>query len=143
MACASAWSCWTRRTPPHRPCSCSTAAFRASIIRLPSRSRRFPREPERARGSLSGPPAGGPTCLRRLGYRSTAKRLTGQSAKGGAVDLDDTPQQVAYREQVRNWLQQHKPEAPVLSGPNALREESEIIAARRAWQGKLAEGGLA
>jgi alkylation response protein AidB-like acyl-CoA dehydrogenase len=59
------------------------------------------------------------------------------------VDLDDTPQQAAYRDQVRNWLEQHKPEAPVLEGPNALREESEIIAARRAWQGKLAEGGLA
>jgi len=59
------------------------------------------------------------------------------------VDLDDTPQQAAYREQVRDWLEQHKPEAPVLQGPDALREESEIIAARRAWQGKLAEGGLA
>jgi alkylation response protein AidB-like acyl-CoA dehydrogenase len=31
----------------------------------------------------------------------------------------------------------------VLQGPDALRDESEIIAARRAWQGKLAEGGLA
>ena len=59
------------------------------------------------------------------------------------MDLDDTPQQAAYREQVRDWLEQHKPEAPVLQGPDALREESEIIAARRAWQGKLAEGGLA
>jgi alkylation response protein AidB-like acyl-CoA dehydrogenase len=59
------------------------------------------------------------------------------------VDLDDTPEQAAYRAQARAWLEQHKPEAPVLSGPGALKDESAIIAARRAWQGKLAEGGLA
>ena len=34
-------------------------------------------------------------------------------------------------------------EAPVLGGPDALTDEQEILAARRAWQGKLAEGGLA
>jgi alkylation response protein AidB-like acyl-CoA dehydrogenase len=59
------------------------------------------------------------------------------------VDLDDTPEQSAYRTQVRTWLEQHSPEAPVLDGPGALKDESEIVAARRAWQGKLAEGGLA
>jgi alkylation response protein AidB-like acyl-CoA dehydrogenase len=59
------------------------------------------------------------------------------------VDLDDTPQQAEYRTGVRAWLDQHKSEAPVLSGPNALKDEDEIIAARRAWQGKLAEAGLA
>jgi alkylation response protein AidB-like acyl-CoA dehydrogenase len=59
------------------------------------------------------------------------------------VDLDDTPEQAAYRMQVRAWLEEHKGEAPILEGPGALREESEIVAARRAWQGKLAEGGLA
>jgi alkylation response protein AidB-like acyl-CoA dehydrogenase len=59
------------------------------------------------------------------------------------VDLDDTPQQAEYRVQVRGWLDQHKSEAPVLAGEGALQDESEIIAARRAWQGKLAEGGLA
>jgi alkylation response protein AidB-like acyl-CoA dehydrogenase len=59
------------------------------------------------------------------------------------VDLDDTPDQAAYRAQVRKWLEDHRSEAPVLSGPNALKDEDEIIAARRAWQGKLAEGGLA
>jgi alkylation response protein AidB-like acyl-CoA dehydrogenase len=59
------------------------------------------------------------------------------------VDLDDTPDQAAYRAQVRKWLLDHAPEAPVLSGPNALKDEDEIIAARRAWQGKLAEAGLA
>jgi alkylation response protein AidB-like acyl-CoA dehydrogenase len=59
------------------------------------------------------------------------------------VDLDDTQEQAAYRAQVRSWLDEHKSEAPVLDGPEALQDESEIIAARRAWQGKLAEAGLA
>jgi alkylation response protein AidB-like acyl-CoA dehydrogenase len=59
------------------------------------------------------------------------------------VDLDDTPDQAAYRAQVRSWLEEHKSEAPVLQGPDALQDEQEIIAARRVWQGKLAEGGLA
>jgi alkylation response protein AidB-like acyl-CoA dehydrogenase len=59
------------------------------------------------------------------------------------VDLDDTQDQAAYRAQVRAWLDEHKSEAPVLEGEGALTDESEIIAARRAWQGKLAEAGLA
>ncbi|HTZ64922.1 MAG TPA: acyl-CoA dehydrogenase family protein [Solirubrobacteraceae bacterium] len=59
------------------------------------------------------------------------------------MDLDDTPEQAAYRAQVRSWLDQHAGEAPVLQGPGALEDENEIIAARRVWQGKLAEGGLA
>jgi alkylation response protein AidB-like acyl-CoA dehydrogenase len=59
------------------------------------------------------------------------------------VDLDDTPEQSAYRAQVRGWLEQHKAEAPVLQGPGALEDELQIVAARRAWQGKLAEAGLA
>jgi alkylation response protein AidB-like acyl-CoA dehydrogenase len=59
------------------------------------------------------------------------------------VDLDDTPEQAAYRAQVRSWLDEHKSEAPILQGPDAIRDEDEIIAARRLWQGKLAEAGLA
>ena len=59
------------------------------------------------------------------------------------MDLDDTPEQAAYRAQVRSWLDEHSSEAPVLQGPGALTDEDEIIAARRVWQGKLAEGGLA
>ena len=59
------------------------------------------------------------------------------------MDLDDTPQQAAYRAQVRSWLDQHAAEAPVIAGPDAITDEDELIAARRAWQGKLAEGGLA
>jgi alkylation response protein AidB-like acyl-CoA dehydrogenase len=59
------------------------------------------------------------------------------------VDLDDTPEQAAYRAQARTWLEQHKAEAPVLEGPGAIEDEHELIAARRAWQGRLAEAGLA
>ena len=59
------------------------------------------------------------------------------------MDLNDTPEQAQYREKVAAWLEEHKGEAPVLRGEGALTDEQEIIAARRAWQGKLAEGGLA
>ena len=59
------------------------------------------------------------------------------------MDLDDTPEQSAYRAELRSWLDQRKSEAPVLNGPGALKDEDEIVKARRVWQGKLAEGGLA
>ncbi|HWY19406.1 MAG TPA: acyl-CoA dehydrogenase family protein [Solirubrobacteraceae bacterium] len=59
------------------------------------------------------------------------------------MDLDDTPEQAAYRVEARAWLEQHVSEAPVLQGPGAIEDEDEIIAARRVWQGRLAEGGLA
>jgi alkylation response protein AidB-like acyl-CoA dehydrogenase len=65
------------------------------------------------------------------------------------VDLDDTPEQAAYRAQVRAWLEAHSAEAPVVGNPtdesstHPLKDEHEIVAARRAWQGRLAEGGLA
>jgi alkylation response protein AidB-like acyl-CoA dehydrogenase len=59
------------------------------------------------------------------------------------VDLNDTPEQAAYREQIRSWLDEHKADAPVLQGADALTDPDEILVARRAWQGKLAEGGLA
>ena len=62
------------------------------------------------------------------------------------MDLDDTPEQAAYRAQVRGWLDEHKREAPIVGDPthpDAIEDEQQIIAARRAWQGKLAEGGLA
>ena len=61
------------------------------------------------------------------------------------MDLDDTPQQAAYRAQVRSWLEEHASEAPAVltRAAEGEREEAGYIAARRAWQGKLAEGGLA
>ena len=59
------------------------------------------------------------------------------------MDLNDTPEQAAYREKVRAWLEEHKDQAPVLRGEGALTDEDEIVAARRAWQRRLAEAGLA
>ena len=55
------------------------------------------------------------------------------------MDLDDTPEQAAYRAQVRGWLEEHKADAPIIAG----EEDEEMVAARRAWQGELAEAGLA
>ncbi|HST55940.1 MAG TPA: acyl-CoA dehydrogenase family protein, partial [Solirubrobacteraceae bacterium] len=59
------------------------------------------------------------------------------------MDLDDTPEQAAYRAQVRAWLEEHRAQAPILSGPDAIQDEDQIVVERRAWQGQLAEGGLA
>ena len=59
------------------------------------------------------------------------------------MDLNDTPEQAEYRERVRAWLEEHKGEAPVLRGDGALKDEDEIVEARREWQRKLAEAGLA
>ncbi len=54
------------------------------------------------------------------------------------MDLNDTPELAAYRARVRAWLEQHKPEAP-----EPRRDDPEGVAARRAWQRRLAEGGFA
>ncbi len=56
------------------------------------------------------------------------------------MDLNDTPEQAAYREEARSWLEQHQAEAPPRSGSY---EDREYIDARRAWQRRLAEAGLA
>jgi alkylation response protein AidB-like acyl-CoA dehydrogenase len=62
------------------------------------------------------------------------------------MDLDDTQEQAAYRAKVRGWLEQHSSEAPSVGhsdGEGEALGEDELIAARRVWQGRLAEGGLA
>ena len=56
------------------------------------------------------------------------------------MDLNDTPDQAQYREQVRAWLLEHKAEAPSPSGDSG---DDDYINSRRAWQRKLAEAGLA
>ena len=56
------------------------------------------------------------------------------------MDLNDTPEQASYRQHVREWVEQHKAEAPPRSGSS---EDNGYIASRRAWQRKLAEAGLA
>ena len=49
------------------------------------------------------------------------------------MDLNDTPELAEYRATVQSWLDDHKAEAP----------ERDDVDARREWQRKLAEGGLA
>ena len=49
------------------------------------------------------------------------------------MDLNDTPELAEYRARIRAWLDEHKAEAPA-------RDD---VPARREWQRKLAEGGLA
>jgi len=56
------------------------------------------------------------------------------------VDLNDTPEQAAYRAEARDWLDANKEQAPARSGSY---EDSGYIDARRAWQRRLAEAGLA
>ena len=56
------------------------------------------------------------------------------------MDLNDTPEQAAYREKVRTWLEANRDQAPPRSGSS---EDNGYIDSRRAWQRKLAEAGLA
>ena len=56
------------------------------------------------------------------------------------MDLNDTPEQAAYRQKVRSWLEANRDQAPPRSGSS---EDMAYIDARRAWQRKLAEAGLA
>jgi alkylation response protein AidB-like acyl-CoA dehydrogenase len=56
------------------------------------------------------------------------------------VDLNDTPEQAAYREEVRAWLAANKADAPTRGGS---MDDPTYVNARRAWQRKLAEAGLA
>ena len=54
------------------------------------------------------------------------------------MDLNDTPELAEYRAKVRAWLDEHKHEAPDSRG-----DDDASVAARRAWQRRLAEGRLA
>ncbi len=56
------------------------------------------------------------------------------------MDLNDTPEQAAYRAEARAWLEANKEQAPPRSGSS---EDESYINARRAWQRRLAEAGLA
>jgi alkylation response protein AidB-like acyl-CoA dehydrogenase len=54
--------------------------------------------------------------------------------------LNDSPEQAAYRAEAREWLEAHKDEAPPRNGSY---EDTAYVDARREWQRKLAEAGLA
>jgi alkylation response protein AidB-like acyl-CoA dehydrogenase len=53
------------------------------------------------------------------------------------MDLNDTPEQAAYRARVRAWLDEHAAQAPPTASDGSRDPD-----AWRAWQGKLNEGGL-
>ncbi len=57
-----------------------------------------------------------------------------------SVDLNDTPEQAAFRTRVRDWLTENKAGAPSAAG---APESTAYIDGRRAWQDKLAEAGYA
>lgn len=54
------------------------------------------------------------------------------------MDLKDTPDQAAYRQRVRAWIEEHRHEAPELSSGLHAADPT----AFRAWQGTLADAGL-
>jgi alkylation response protein AidB-like acyl-CoA dehydrogenase len=54
------------------------------------------------------------------------------------VDLNDTPEQAAYRTEVRAWLEQNAAHAPSTRGRG---DEQQAVADHRAWQRRLAEAG--
>lgn len=54
------------------------------------------------------------------------------------MDLNDTPEQAAYRAEVRAWLEQNASQAPSTRGRG---DEEGAVEAHRAWQRKLAEAG--
>ncbi len=56
------------------------------------------------------------------------------------MDLNDTPEQAEFRARARAWLQENRHLAPPHSGSY---EDDGYIDARRAWQRRLAEAGLA
>jgi len=57
------------------------------------------------------------------------------------VDLSPTPEQVAFRADVRAWLQEHLPWEYGVGLPPRFDDLGEEVAFLRSWQGKLASGG--
>ena len=54
------------------------------------------------------------------------------------MDLNDTPEQAEYRAKVRAWLREHRDEAPVLRGEDAIQDEDDAV-----FQGNDTNFGLA
>jgi len=57
------------------------------------------------------------------------------------VDLNDSPEQAAYRAHVREWLEEHRGEAPQPRRRGADDDQA-ALDEHRAWQRALAEGGF-
>lgn len=58
------------------------------------------------------------------------------------MDFKDTPEEAAYRQEVREWLAANAPEKRV-GEPDPLGESSDGLAAAKAWQAKKAAAGYA
>jgi alkylation response protein AidB-like acyl-CoA dehydrogenase len=58
------------------------------------------------------------------------------------VVRDDTPELARHRAEVRAWLDANRHGAPALRPTGPDREEPAHVAARRAWQARLADAGL-
>ena len=56
------------------------------------------------------------------------------------MDLNDTPEQAAYREQVRAWLEEHKARGARPRSTRAGAEDDAYVAARRALAGQARRG---
>src|SRR5436190_23701115 len=69
-----------------------------------------------------------------------ARRLASQPKESpSTMDLNDTPEQAEYRVHVRAWREQHAGQAPKITRDDIAPA---VIAARRAWQRRLAGGGF-
>ena len=53
------------------------------------------------------------------------------------MDFNDSPEEAAYRAQVKTWLEANAPKAHVGSDP----EGADSLGASRAWQAKKAAAG--
>jgi len=68
---------------------------------------------------------------------------------GGAVDFEDSPDDAAFRTEVRDWLRAHAAPRPSGGGPRQLltdaysAEEAAHVAASRRWQRTRYDGGWA
>ncbi|HSV04021.1 MAG TPA: acyl-CoA dehydrogenase family protein [Phenylobacterium sp.] len=56
------------------------------------------------------------------------------------MDFNDTPEEAAYRAEVRAWLEQNAPKAPVGDDPEG---NGDSMAASKAWQARKAAAGYA
>ena len=65
-------------------------------------------------------------------------RARGRTSQERTLDLDPTPEQAAFRDEVRSWLEAHVPREPL---PKASTAEG--LAAHRAWEKALYEAGYA
>ena len=59
------------------------------------------------------------------------------------MDFNDTPEEAAYRKQVRAWLDKNATRKTDAKGMELPRDLKELIAQSKAWQAKKADAGYA